>query len=44
VAILQQRDPAVPIDLSLNGTPGTKQRWVANIYDPDGSRVELDDQ
>jgi hypothetical protein len=40
VAILTNRDPSVIIDPHLT----TKGRWVGNVYDPDGTRVELDDE
>ncbi|MCR8630955.1 VOC family protein [Paenibacillus radicis (ex Xue et al. 2023)] len=40
VDILKKRDPKITVDLHY--TSG--DRWVGNIYDPDGSRVELDDK
>ncbi len=40
VAILTNRDPSITIDLHLT----TKGRYVGNVYDPDGTRVELDDE
>ena len=38
--ILKKQDPS--IEIVLHFTP--KKRWVGNIYDPDGSRVELNDE
>jgi hypothetical protein len=38
--ILDQRNPGNPIVLHF--TSGN--RWVGNVYDPDGSRVEVDDR
>lgn len=40
VAILTNRDPSITIDLHLT----TKGRYVGNVYDPAGTRVELDDE
>ncbi len=40
VAILTNRDPSMTIDLHLT----SKGRYVGNVYDPDGTRVELDDE
>jgi catechol 2,3-dioxygenase-like lactoylglutathione lyase family enzyme len=40
VALLTNRDPSITIDLHLT----TKGRYVGNVYDPDGTRVELDDE
>ena len=40
VAILTNHDPSITIDLHLT----SQGRYVGNIYDPDGTRVELDDE
>ena len=40
IAILTNRDPSITIDLHLT----SKGRYVGNVYDPDGTRVELDDE
>jgi hypothetical protein len=40
IAILTNRDPSITIDVHLT----SKGRYVGNVYDPDGTRVELDDE
>ena len=40
VAILTNRNPVVTIDLHLT----SKGRYVENVYDAYGTRVELDDE
>ena len=40
IAILTNRDPRITIDLHLT----TKGKYVGNTCDPNGTRVELDDE
>jgi len=41
---LTNRDPSIPVTLSVEGSPGTKQQNCADVYDDDGSRVRLVDE
>jgi hypothetical protein len=44
LAILTNRNPSIPITISLEGTPNTKQQYAGDVYDADGSRVRCVDQ
>jgi hypothetical protein len=44
VNLLTNRNPAIPITLSVEGSVGTKQQNAADVYDDDGSRVRMIDE
>ncbi len=43
ISILTNRNPSISIDIQTNGTPSTLENVACDVYDPDLSRLELDD-
>lgn len=44
LAVITNRDVALPVTISVEGTVGTKQQDAADVYDSDGSRVRMVDE
>jgi hypothetical protein len=43
LAILTNRNLFIPITISVEGTPNTKEQNAGDVYDADGSRVRCAD-
>ncbi len=44
LSVVTNRNPSIPVTLSVEGTPNTKEQNAADVYDDDGSRVRMVDE
>ncbi len=44
VSVVTNRNPSIPVTLSVEGTINTKEQNAADVYDDDGSRVRMVDE
>jgi hypothetical protein len=44
LSVITNRDTALPVTISVEGTVGTKEQNAADVYDADGSRVRMVDE